>query len=119
MSRKPFKQLTLAEKVALIKESDGRTQGKLAEKYSVSRTTVRNVLKRKADLNQAYEDNEPANKKRSNSCRFEAVNEFVWEWFCRMRAANVPISGPMTKEKALEYAASQGIDEFKGSTGCV
>ncbi|XP_042894041.1 tigger transposable element-derived protein 4-like [Penaeus japonicus] len=34
-----------------------------------------------------------------------------------MRAANVPTSGRMVKEKALEYAASQGIDEFKGSTG--
>ncbi|XP_037790687.1 major centromere autoantigen B-like [Penaeus monodon] len=117
MSRKPFTQLTLAEKIALIKDSDGQTQGKLAEKYGVARSTVQNVLKRKAKLMQAYEENEPANKKRSNSCRFEAVNEFVWEWFCRMRAANVPISGPMIKQKSLEYAASQGMHEFKGSTG--
>ena len=117
MSRKEFKQLTLAEKVDLIKNSDGRSGQSLAQQYGVSRATVYNVLKRKADLMQAYEDNEPANKKRATVCRFEVVNEFIWTWFCQLRASNVPVSGPMIKEKAISYAKEQGFDDFKASTG--
>ena len=101
MPRKQFKQMTLAEKVELIKNSDGRSQGSLAEQYSIARGMVQNIQKRKAEFMQAYEENEPSKKKRANICHFEPVNDFIWEWFCRRRTSNVPISGPMIREKAL------------------
>uniref|UniRef100_A0A8C4N3C7 HTH CENPB-type domain-containing protein n=1 Tax=Eptatretus burgeri TaxID=7764 RepID=A0A8C4N3C7_EPTBU len=112
-----FKQITLAEKVELIKNSDGRSQGSLAEQYGIARGTVQNIRKRKAEFMQAYKENEPSKKKRANICHFEPVNDFIWEWFCRMRTSNVPISGPMIREKALAYAESQGIRDFKASMG--
>lgn len=26
---------------------------------------------------------------------FDKLNELVWQWFCRARAKNIPISGPI------------------------
>lgn len=117
MARRRQKELNLTEKIQLIRKSGGRSQKSLADEYGVSRSTVQNVLKRKEDLLQAYEDNEPGQKKRRSACRFEKVNDEVWTWFCRMRAANIPISGPLLQERALCIAEAAGVSDFKASSG--
>ena len=41
----------------------------------------------------------------------------MWDWFQCARSMNIPISGPLIQEKALEFATSLGINEFKASNG--
>ena len=36
--------------------------------------------------------------------KYEELNKAVHKWFLILRSENVPISGPMLKEKALEFA---------------
>lgn len=117
MAKRCQKELNLEEKIQLIRKSGGRSQKSLADEFGISRSSVQNVLKKKDALLQAYEDNEPAQKKRRNACRFQDVNDEVWTWFCRMRAANVPISGPLLQERALCIAAAAGVSDFKASSG--
>jgi hypothetical protein len=39
------------------------------------------------------------------------------EWFQQMRSDNVPINGPILREKANEIAFRLNIDNFKASNG--
>ena len=36
--------------------------------------------------------------------KYEELNKAVHKWFLILRSENVPISGPIRKEKALEFA---------------
>ena len=58
------KELTLEQKIALLKDSERLSQRKLSATYGVSKTTVSNVLKRKAEYLEAYECNASPSKKR-------------------------------------------------------
>ena len=39
------------------------------------------------------------------------------KWFLTLRSENVPISGPMLIEKALEFAGGLDIEGFEASEG--
>ena len=41
----------------------------------------------------------------------------VYKWFFILRSENIPISGPMLKEKALEFAGRLKIEGFQASEG--
>ena len=41
----------------------------------------------------------------------------MWQWFSRARAQNLPVSGPMIQERALEYAKELGKTDLKASNG--
>ena len=55
-----------ALKVELLKNSDGKSSRKLAEKYVVSRTQVQKLMKRKREILDSYEDD--ANSSRKRQC---------------------------------------------------
>jgi hypothetical protein len=48
--------------------------------------------------------------------KYERLNDLVWQWFCVVRAKNM-LSGPIIKEKALQFAQELGITEYKASNG--
>ena len=113
-------RLTLKEKVNVIKGLDcGKTQSALSKEFNVSRKTVQNILKRKAELMSSYNENEPADRKRRATCKFSEIDASVWEWFKKMRSQNKPIDGPTIQAKALEFARELRIqeDSFKASNG--
>ncbi|XP_060069391.1 jerky protein homolog-like [Ylistrum balloti] len=68
----------------------------------------------------SYEENKGNDRKllwvRSPS---EELNELKWDWFQRIRAQHIPVSGPILQERALIYTQEQGITEtdFKASDG--
>ena len=111
-----IKTLTLKEKITVIKDSIGLSQVALAQKYNVSRGTIQNILKRKHEYLESYENNEAADKKRIRSCKFDEVDKAVFRWFQKVRASNVPISGPIIQEKATSIANEMDLD-FKASNG--
>ncbi|KAJ8891887.1 hypothetical protein PR048_004443 [Dryococelus australis] len=41
------------------------------------------------------------------------VDKLTYEWFCRARSNNIPLSGPLIREKALEIAKETGFVYFK------
>jgi hypothetical protein len=56
-----------------------------------------------------------ANMKRNRPRK--KVNLAVLKWFSSVRNQNLPISSPILKKKALQFAESLGEETFKASTG--
>lgn len=111
-------ELTLKQKVELIKASAGQSSRQLAEKFAVGRTQVQTILKRKAELMTAYEEN--GNSSRKRACYrsdYEDIDELTWRWFQRVRGLNTPVSGPMIQHQALDYAKELQKPDFKASNG--
>lgn len=120
-SKKP-KELTLKEKVELINKSNGKSQRALAEQYGIGKSQVQRILKRKAELMTAYGENAPSERKRfrhSTTQHNEDIDTLCYRWFHRIRALNLPVSGPLLQEKARGFAEGLGIssDRFKASNG--
>lgn len=118
-NKRVVKTLSLHNKFELIKEVEtGAKKKDVAVKYGIPRSTVSTILKNKTKVIDAIESgNVRANRKRLKKGNFENVDDAVLQWFKAKRNQNVPVSGPLIKEKALEFAGCLGENNFKASTG--
>ena len=57
-------ELSLKDKVKLIKACSSSSQKQLADRFNVGRSQVNRILKCKAEFMEAYEDNECLDRKR-------------------------------------------------------
>ena len=64
MTTKRRNELSLKQEVDPLKNSDGKSSRQLAEAYGVGHTRVQNILKRKHEIMEAFEDNGNPNDKR-------------------------------------------------------
>ena len=111
------KDLTLDEKIAVIRASAGKSQRQLAEEFKISKTQVCNILQRRDDLLEMQSQANPAKKRPSYASKYSDIDEITWRWFSRVRASNIPVSGPMIQEKAKEFATQLNKPDFKASSG--
>ena len=113
--------LSLDQKISVIKERDnGTTYRLLAEKYKISLGAVANIIKRRDEYFSDYENNQNKETKRKlKNNAAQQIDEAVYEWFCKRRSKNIPISGPILKERSLEIAEQLGVPggQFKASNG--
>jgi transcriptional regulator with XRE-family HTH domain len=111
-------ELDLRKKVELIRESAGKSQRELADKYGIGLGTVNRIVTKKESLLMEYEQNTNGRLQRvQRKGPYEDVNVAMWQWFEAARARNIPVSGPLLQEKALEFAAEMGHQNFKASNG--
>ena len=104
--------LSLEQKIEVIKASEQ------PERFSVGKTQIQTILKKKRELLDAYKAN--ANSSRKRLCYHgdhEDLDELTWCWFQLARSQNIPISGPMIQEQARDFARELGKDDFKASNG--
>ncbi|CAF0924554.1 unnamed protein product [Rotaria sordida] len=116
-------ELSLEQKILLIKDNNGgngfsiRT---LAEKYSISKSSVADILNRREEYEHDYLTNTNKGVKRKlKDDTGRHIDEVVFEWFTAQRAKHIPISGPLLQEKARQIAEEMGLlpGNFKASKG--
>ena len=74
-----------------------------------------NVLKRKREIEEAYERNEPSSKRRvMYSGANNDLNDLVWQWFSCACSQNLPVSGPMIQEMSM-VCTSYGINQQRST----
>lgn len=113
-------RLSLKEKIELIEEYKTLGVAGCVKKYNVCSSAVYKILKNQNDLNQQFHSNRNSNaKQKVKESAHEKVNKVVYEWFCQARAKNMPISGTILQNIALQIAARPDINdtEFKASNG--
>ncbi|KAK3101564.1 hypothetical protein FSP39_004521 [Pinctada imbricata] len=115
------KELNLEEKITLIDDSEKVpkvTQKELSKKYGIGATTVSDIIKRKDFYREQCKNSISTKRQRFVSgSKFGDLNETVFKWFEQARAKNIPISGPIIQENALEIASKLGYADFKASAG--
>ncbi|KFD46374.1 hypothetical protein M513_12745 [Trichuris suis] len=116
--RKESTELTLNEKVQLIRFLETNSQRKTPERFHVSKTTVSNIQRRKREYLERYDkESGDAQRKRRRTTSLEHVSEAALSWFKQMRATNARISGPMIQEVARRFALEFGLTGFQASSG--
>ena len=82
---------------------------KIASAFSVGRTQVQSIIKKKEEILTAYQSNRTG--------KFSEVNQALWDWYTLCRSSNIPVSGTMLKEEVLIIAEKLGIEGFAASNG--
>lgn len=118
-SSKPvvYKTLTLAEKIAVINEVEKglKKKSQIAKDFGIPATTLSTFLKNKEKILSSANDS-AKDRKRVRGPENPDVDECVLKWFKQARDKQIPVSGPMIRAKAEEFASSLNKD-FKASTG--
>ncbi|CAF1614150.1 unnamed protein product [Rotaria magnacalcarata] len=93
----------------------------LADRYKISIGSVSNIIKRKVEYIESYEQNESSTKKRNLRDEFsQQHDQQVYEWFAIQRSKNIPVSGPLLQERARQIRQQLGgtaASDFKASNG--
>ena len=113
------KFLTLVERVKVIElNNKNRSARKIAEDFGVGKTQVQNILKRKAEVLEEYENNiSGARKRLCRTSENDEINELCLKWFQDATKRRVLVSGPLIQQQALKFARDLNNDTFKASNG--
>ena len=117
---KKRKAFSVEEKLGLLKKFDEvshiKSQKDFAEEMGIPVSTFRTILKDR----QKYEQVEAGcSRQRLRHASFEDMETILLDWFHQARAANLPISGPILKEKAMEIAGRLSMDDFAAFSGWI
>jgi hypothetical protein len=93
----------------------------LAKELNIPVATVNSIVKTRKSIEKSAKECGPMGKKRKyvKYSKYNELEEILKTWFQSSRAAGIPISGVLLKEKALHAAARLGIEDFKASNGWI
>ena len=83
--------------------------------FEVPKSTLSTWKKHKEKIYENYERGLGATRVKPE--KYEAVNKAVMKWLLIMRSKNIPINGPMFKEKVQEFAEQLNLEDFHTSDG--
>ena len=92
------------------------TNKEASEKFGVPKNTISTWMKNKDKLFEGLEQSS-SDAKKMQGCDHEQVDKAAFKWFSLQRSQNVPIDGPILKEKALQFAKSFNFPTFNASDG--
>lgn len=124
--KKPKKHVfvTMEQKLIALKRLDaGQSAKKIAQDFNVGKSTVGDWKKNRKEIEQwcTTQASTSGIKKRKTMKKggFEELSEALFLWFVQNREKGVPISGPLLKEKALQFYKDLGNEdkEFCASEG--
>ena len=108
--------IDLQTKLKIIAYSDSHpTESKLAiaKFFNVKKDVVYRALSQRDTI-----ANAPCTiVKRIKQAEYPELENGILSWFKQTRSENLPVDGPLLKEKALQLADALGIKEFQGSEG--
>ncbi|KAH6939921.1 hypothetical protein HPB50_022040 [Hyalomma asiaticum] len=117
-STKKRKFITLEDKAAVIAELEkGRKKIDIANEFGVACSSLSTIIKNKASILGAPENDASARNKTVAAAVFPDVDKVVFAWFCEQRANEVPLSGRILQQNALDFACMLGHDNLKASPG--
>lgn len=110
------KSLCIDEKAFLIRAIEaGETKSDVGKRFGFSRSTVSTIWKNREKILQAEESGKFSKKLKRP--KYENLDQAMLSWFHRQRQNNMPVSGPIIKAKAEEFAKELRLMTFKASEG--
>ena len=112
--------LSIADKLKILKKFDSRgrseTLKNVADSLKIPKTTLQTIVKNREKI-EASAVNSNVMRKKSKCAKYEDMEEILIEWIGQARHGNIPLSGPIIQQKALEIMQSFKIEDFTASTG--
>lgn len=110
---------SIEEKGAIVAWlENGESNAKLALEFNVSHSTISTIWKNKNKIVRAFNENE-LKTKRLRESKHSDIDRSLHEWFKCQRSKNVPLTGPILRQKANEFAALMGKEYFQCSEGWI
>ncbi|GBN18071.1 hypothetical protein AVEN_255034-1 [Araneus ventricosus] len=110
------KRLNLKEKIDVLEvaEKEKLSVRSLAERSHVGITQISELLKDKEGIRKMWvlDSNENLKFRKTETSE---IDEVLMKWFRSARAKNIPVSGVLLQEKAIELGESLGLETFKAS----
>lgn len=114
-NRGRYNELTLEEKIEVIRYAEHNGERATARKFNIGKTTVNNLKKKRNELFKRFEQqDETALSPSIRSTRNSDINRLTYSWFLRLKANNVRITKSTIQHIAREFAQRSNI-EFKAS----
>jgi len=85
--------------------------------FGIPRSTIRTIVKNREKIEAYSREGNNLDRSKVWLPRNHVLDEPLLEWYGRMKAMNVPVSGPLIQDQALQIAEKLGIDNFVASNG--
>lgn len=110
------KVLLLEDKLSILNAvTAGEKKKDVAARFNIPASSLSTILAAEQSIRSAMESGTSAQKKRLKTSTYADVDNAVFAWFLDRRAQNVPISGAILQQKAIDFACILGHDDFKAS----
>lgn len=111
--------LSLHEKAEVLEDiNKGLNVTLSAKKYGIAKSTVCSIKNKRIQILERVGNTFRLTKKCTlKKAEMPEMEMQLYRWFLAQRERNMPISGEMIKQKALNLCASLNISEFKASDG--
>ncbi|XP_054706706.1 tigger transposable element-derived protein 4-like [Uloborus diversus] len=125
MSKRKLKILTIEEKVDLIKDVENNPTVKkkdLALKYGIPPNTLSTIMSNKEKILEHYETKGGSanlNRKKIKECTYTDIETALLKWLKNYehKRTEIPVSGILLREKALDFGKLLGHMDFVASSG--
>src|SRR6266576_3014564 len=112
MSKRKIKPLCSLEKLNIVREFENNISvDELMKKYSIGKSTVYKIIQKKNEIQLKCAEGQ-GKIKRKHLAEFPDVEESVISWITQCVQNNVPVNGPLIKEKASHFASKLQKDNF-------
>lgn len=110
--------LTLATKYEIVKLLDQKvSQSEIGRRYGLVQSTISTISKNRSKIKENYESSGNSERKRHRSGKNAQLDDALKEWFQTARQRDIPISGPILQEKAINFAERMNVSDFNASKG--
>jgi len=104
--------LTLKEKMHIIQCIEiGQKQIDLVKKYNSNAATVSSIWKLREEIKHAF-INRPGNVQKIKNSKYQEIDDALLAWFKIQRGRNIPVDGPLLRDKATSIGRDFGMDGF-------
>lgn len=117
MAKRPRNSVSIETKLKILEEEDSGKDRKLIWRdFQLPKTTVSTIISNRAKIYaKVAQGKVKKNCKRLRTAKHEDIEEDLGNWFDKVRAENIPLTGGFVQEKAKSLAEEKGIKGFKVS----
>ncbi|CRL04460.1 CLUMA_CG017543, isoform A [Clunio marinus] len=111
--------ISIKDKLKVIEKAKcGESRANLMKEFNIGSSTLSAIIKYQKSIElKARENPLCLESKRMKPAKFQRVDEALMVWVRQMRTGKFRLTGRIIKQKALEFAESMGIVDFKASEG--
>ena len=115
LGKRKLQNKTVSQKYNALKDLEkGLSNKEVAAKYGVPKNTLSTWVKNKQKIFSTFEQSKvTAKRKKLRTGAYDDVDQAVFKWFNSKRSQQIPIDGPMLKEKAIDFAKARNQPDFK------